>query len=110
METGLLRLETEKIPYDTKYASPAPFGQTTESPASLPLSTDCPSCPSDYLLQTRQPDSHHMIFVCAVPSAWNALPIAAGKGCSSVLPQDSAEALSFQGVFSTAHSSLSSKS
>lgn len=63
METGLLRLETEKITYDTKYASSAPFGQTTESPASLPLSTDCPSCPSDYLPQTRQPDSHHMIFV-----------------------------------------------
>ena len=52
----------------------------------------------------------HDLCICAVPSAWNALPIAAGKGCSSVLPQDSAEALSFQGVFSMAHSWLSSKS
>lgn len=45
MKTGPLRLETEKIPYDTKYASSVPFGQTTESQQACLSQQSVPPAP-----------------------------------------------------------------
>lgn len=91
---------TLKIVKQRKYStiqnmSLPPFIQSTESQQAC-LWMVCPSYHAEHLPQTRQLDAHHKIFVCAVPLAWNFLPIAAGKVCSLYSPQDSAEALSFR--------------